>query len=53
MDYHQLTSGERDTISALRAQGFKPSEIAIELGRHRSTVYRELERNACNDGRSI
>jgi len=51
MDYHQLTSDERDTISALRRQGFTPSEIADELGRHRSTIYRELERNGCNDGR--
>jgi len=34
MDYHQLTSGERDTISALRIQGFTPSEIGDELSRH-------------------
>jgi len=51
MDYHQLTSGERESISGLRAQGFNPSEIAVELGRHRSTVYRELDCNVCNDGR--
>ncbi len=51
MYYHQLTSDERCTISALRMQGFTPSEIAEELGRDRSTVYRELGRNTCNDGR--
>jgi len=51
MDYHQLTSDERNTISALKTQGFTPSEITDELGRHRSTIYRELERNGCNDGR--
>jgi len=51
MDHHQLTSGERNTNSALRTQGLSPSEIADEMGRHRSTLYRELKRNACNDGR--
>jgi len=51
MDYHQLTSDERNTISALKTQGLRPSEIAENLGRHRSTVYRELKRNACNEGR--
>jgi len=51
MDYHQLSSGERDRISPLKTQGFTPSEIADELGRHRPTIYRELERNGCNDDR--
>lgn len=51
MNYQQLTSGERYTISTLKRQGFTVSEIAYEVGRHRSTIYRELKRNACNDGR--
>jgi len=51
MDYHQLTSDERNAISALKTQGLRPSEIAENLGRHRSTVYRELKRNACNESR--
>ena len=51
MNYRQLTSGERYTISTLKRQGFTVSEIAYEIGRHRSTIYRELKRNACNDGR--
>jgi len=51
MNYRQLTSGERYTISVLKRQGFTIVEIADEIGRHRSTVYRELARNACNDGR--
>lgn len=51
MKYQQLTSDERYTISALRKQGITPTHIAKELGRHRSTVYREIQRNACNDGR--
>jgi IS30 family transposase len=48
--YHQLTPGERYELSALRKQGLKPAEIALALGRHRSTVYRELERNSREDG---
>jgi len=51
MNYQQLTSGERYTISTLKRQGFTINEIADEIGRHRSTVYRELARNTCNDGR--
>ena len=50
MHYRQLTSAERYTISSLRRQGLTASEVAIEIGRHRSTVYREYQRNSCNDG---
>lgn len=46
MSYTQLTSGERYTFSALRTQGLPMSEIATRLGRHRSTLYRELNRNS-------
>ena len=46
MKYHQLTSGERYMISALRAQGYNQSEIARTLVRHRSTISREVRRNA-------
>ena len=48
--YHQLTPGERYELSALRRQGLRPAEIARALGRHRSTVVRELRRNMCSDG---
>ena len=51
MNYQQLTSGERYTISTLKRQGFTIAEISHEIGRHRSTIYRELGRNTCNDGR--
>jgi len=51
MQYRQLTSGERYTISSLKRQGLTPTEIANEIGRHRSTVYREYKRNSCNDDR--
>jgi IS30 family transposase len=44
MTYHQLTSGERYMLSALRKQGLSQAEIARALGRHRSTISRELRR---------
>ncbi len=45
MSYHQLTSGERYALSALRKQGFSQAAIARALGRHRSTISREVRRN--------
>lgn len=48
--YRQLTPGERYELSALRRQGLRPAEIARALGRHRSTVTREIRRNRCRDG---
>ncbi|WP_078118607.1 IS30 family transposase [Thiosocius teredinicola] len=51
MMYHQLTSGERYMLSALRKQGLSQAHIARQLGRSPSTISRELRRNACpNDG---
>jgi len=50
MRYHQITSEERYTISALRMQGYSASKIALYLDRHRSTIGRELKRNQCHDG---
>ncbi len=46
MTYHQLTSGERYMLAALRRQGCNQSQIARSLGRHRSTVCREVRRNS-------
>ena len=43
--YKQITQEERYTIKVLLKQGYSHSEIASELGRHRSTVSRELRRN--------
>jgi len=44
--YHQLTQEERYRITAYRMAGYSQKEIAQLLGRHRSTIYRELKRNA-------
>ncbi len=50
--YHQLTSEERHTLSTLRRQGFSQPAIARALGRHRSTISREVRRNSRGrDGR--
>jgi len=46
--YQHLTSNERYIISFLLKQGFNPSQIAREMGRHRSTICRELARNTCH-----
>ncbi len=48
--YHQLTSGERHTLSTLRKQGYRPAAIAQALGRHRSTISREVRRNSKDRG---
>lgn len=45
-----LTLAERYEISILHEQGRSKAEIGMSIGRHRSTVGRELKRNA--DGRS-
>ncbi|GAD91432.1 putative transposase [Vibrio halioticoli NBRC 102217] len=45
MSYQQLTEGKRYQISTLLELGISISEIARKVKCHRSTVYRELERN--------
>jgi transposase, IS30 family len=52
MTYRQLSPEERYMLAALRTQGLSKSQIARCLGRHRSTVGRELRRNSTRaDGR--
>ena len=43
--YTQLTREERYQIYALKQAGHNQCEIAVMLGRHRSTISRELDRN--------
>lgn len=46
MMYNQLTSEERYTISRLRMTGHSVTRIGEILGRHRSTIHREIQRNS-------
>ena len=46
MTYRQVTAAERYTLRVLQVQGLCPAEIARVLGRHRSTITRELARNS-------
>ena len=48
MTYFQITSEGRYTIAALRREGFNQSQIASHMGRHRSTISREVRRKAAH-----
>lgn len=48
--YKQLTKSERQEISILSSRGYKPIEIAREIGVHRSTIGREIQRNKRKTG---
>ena len=51
MRYHQITYAERYTLGLLRQRGLSPAAIARMLGRHRSSIGREVQRNrAHSDG---
>jgi IS30 family transposase len=43
--YHQITSEERYSLGLLRQRGLRPAAIARVLGRHRSSITREIHRN--------
>ncbi len=45
MSYTQITYAERYTLALLRQRGLCPAAIARVLGRHRSTIGREVRRN--------
>jgi IS30 family transposase len=50
--YHQLSTEERYELAAMRRQGLRMAKMADHLGRHRSTLYREVKRNqSAHDGR--
>lgn len=48
MMYCQITSAERYTLGLLRQRGLRPAAMARIMGRHRSTIGRELRRNRSN-----
>lgn len=47
--YSQLTLSDRRRLYQLKERKLPIGEIARQLGRHRSTVYRELRRNTFHD----
>ena len=46
MSYTHLTAMERAKIELLREQGLSPTAVARKIGRHRTTIKRELRRNS-------
>jgi len=48
--YKQLSLEQRSQLQLLLKMGISKKKLAEELGVHRSTVYRELKRNAKKDG---
>src|SRR5258708_11224860 len=48
--YRQITKEERCKMEALLKRGIAKSQIAIDLGVDRSTIYRELKRNRSKRG---
>ena len=44
--YKQITTNERSIIAHMKRQGLSQSEMARSLGRHRSSISRELKRNS-------
>ena len=46
MTYHHLSRVERYQISALLKEGLTQSQIALNLGRHKATISREIARNS-------
>ena len=46
MAYHHLNREERYQISALLKAGLTPTQISVNLGRHKSTISRKKSRNS-------
>lgn len=50
MSYTHLNPMERGQIELLHEQGWSSTAIAARLGRHRTTISRELQRNSTSQG---
>ena len=48
--YHHLTRDKRCQLYTLKANGESTNNIAVMLGVHRSTLYREFNRNTGQKG---
>ena len=46
MNYTHLSQSERYQIQCLRDLGLSITQTALRLGRHRSTIAREIRRNS-------
>lgn len=49
--YNQLNLGQRYQIECLKELGYNQTEIASQIGCHKSTISRELKRNTAKRGR--
>lgn len=45
LSYHHFTRSERESLAEMLREGKNYSQIAKEMGRHRSTIAREVKRN--------
>lgn len=50
MPYHHFTSVERDKLQLMDAQGHEAAVMALQLGKHVSSIHRELRRNRTQEG---
>lgn len=48
--FTNLGHNDRRRIEILLIQGLNPNQVAKQLGCHRSTIIREIERNSCSNG---
>jgi len=48
--YAHFSQDERVQLSTLKNEGFSPTDIAKRLSKHRSSIYRELDRNISSTG---
>jgi IS30 family transposase len=48
--YERITNNEREEISQSLATGKSITEISTELGRHRTTIFREIKRKSGKSG---
>jgi IS30 family transposase len=45
MPYTHYNTDERNALQAMEGMGLPKSGMAVVLGKHRSSIYRELNRN--------
>jgi len=53
MSYKHITSNQRNELSALLIARIKKKDIAQQLGKDRTTIWRELKRNVSKSNRNF